>query len=334
MSGRKRVAFAMSDSALDRIFPAERLAAVAAVADIAGHVSEFGSASSRRILGDVDVLITGWGSPRLDTDVLDAIPNLEAVLHSAGTVKPYLAEEVLLRGVQVSTAAAANAVPVAEYTVAMIVLAAKRVLPLARRYREERREIDVERDFPGLGAFDKRVGIIGASTIGRLVVRLLRSYRFEVVVYDPYLDDDGAAALGVELVGLDDLLATSDVVSVHAPSLPSTWNLVDARGIERMRTDATLINTARGEIIDQAALTRRVLAGELYAILDVTSPWILDPAHPLYTSGRALLTPHIAGSYGTELGRLAESVLEELVRLTDGRALAHRLSPARFAVTA
>ncbi len=334
MSPRKRVAFAMTTAALNRVFPPRQIDAIAETADVLGHIVEFESDRARGILADVEVLITGWGSPRVDTRVLAAAPNLEAILHSAGTIKPYVSEAVVRSGIRVSTAAAANAVPVAEYTVAMIVLAAKRVLPMARHYRDARRAFDVETSYPQLGAFEKRVGIVGASTIGRLVIELLRAYRFEVVVFDPYLSDDDAAHLAVKSVGLDELLATSDVVSVHAPSLPSTHNLIDAHGINLMRADATLINTARGEIIDQDALTARVVAGELYAILDVTVPWILEAEHPLYVAERALLTPHIAGSYGTELGRLAESVREELARLSSGDDLAHGLTAARFAVTA
>ncbi|MCD2442957.1 hydroxyacid dehydrogenase [Agromyces sp. SYSU K20354] len=323
----------MSEPVRRRVFPAERIAEFEAVADVAGFLTEFESDASRRVISEVDVLVTGWGAPRIDAAVLAAAPRLEAILHSAGTVKPYLTEEVLARGIRVSSAAAANAAPVAEYTVAMILLANKHVLPIAARYRVLEAEFDVEAEFP-LGNYDKRIGIVGASTIGRLVIELLRPYSLEVVVYDPFLDVEEAARLGVRSVGLEELCATSDVVSVHAPSLPSTRGLLDAALIGRMRTGATLVNTSRGEIIDQDALVARVTAGELYAILDVTVPWVLEAGHPFYSSDRVLLTPHIAGSLGTELGRLARSVLDELRRLTDGEELAHRVEVERLAITA
>ena len=331
---RRRITFAMKESVRERVFPAARLAEFAEIADIQGFVTEYGSGAAQRVLAGTDVLITGWGAPRLTPDALAAAPRLEAVLHAAGTVKPYLSQEVLERGIRVSSAAAANAVPVAEYTVAMIVLANKNVLPIAARYRSAEDDIDAEAEFPALGNYDKRVGIVGASTIGRIVIDLLRAYALDVVVYDPFLDEPEARRLGVRSVPLDELLATSDVVSVHAPSLPSTADLLDARGIALMRRGATLINTARGEIVDQDALERRVLAGELFAILDVTVPWVLEAGHPFYTSDRVLLTPHIAGSLGSELGRLAHSVLAELRRLSAGDALAHELDAARFAITA
>lgn len=335
MSARRPViAFAMQESVRQRVFPARVMREYEAAAEIAGFLTEFDSDAALAVLAGAEVLVTGWGAPRIDAAVLDAAPRLEAVLHAAGTVKPYLAPEVLERGVRVSSAAAANAVPVAEYAVAMIVLAGKRVLPIARRYQELQDDFDIEAAFPGMGNYGQRIGIIGASKIGRIVIDMLKAYTFEIVVYDPFLTDAEAAELGVTAVSLDELLRTSQVVSVHAPSLPSTRNLVDARGIELMPRGATLVNTARGEIIDQDALTRRVLAGELFAILDVTVPWILASDHPLYTSEFALLTPHIAGSLGVELERLAATMLDELRRFSRGEPLVHEIESELLSITA
>ncbi|WP_243648430.1 hydroxyacid dehydrogenase [Agromyces fucosus] len=329
-----RVAFAMAPDVRERVFPAARIARIEEIAEVVGFLSEFDSDASRRVLSEADVLVTGWGAPFIDAAVLDAAPRLTAVLHSAGTIKPFLSDDVLERGIRVSTAASANAVPVAEYTAAMIVLANKKVLPIAARYLALREEFDVEAAFPGMGNYDKRIGIVGASKIGRKVIELLRVYELDVVVYDPYLSEDDAEGLGVEAVGLDELLSTSDVVSVHAPSLPATHGLIDARGIGLMRAGATLLNTARGEIIDQEALTERVLAGELFAILDVSTPWVLAADHPLYGHEHVLLTPHVAGSLGVELGRLADVVHDELQRLVDGRDLAHEVEADRLSITA
>lgn len=331
---RPVIAFAMAASVRERVFPEAMIREYEALADVAGFLTEFESAEARAVLADVEVLVTGWGAPRLDAALLEAAPRLETVLHAAGTVKPYLSPELLEHGVRVSSAAAANAVPVAEYTVAMIVLAGKRVLPIARRYRELQDDFDVETTFPGMGNYGQRIGIVGASKIGRIVIEMLKAYTFDVVVHDPYLSEADATCLGVTAVSLDELLRTSDVVSVHAPSLPSTRNLLDARGIDLMPVGATLVNTARGEVVDQEALTRRVVACELFAILDVTVPWILEKGHPLYTSEHVLLTPHIAGSFGAELGRLSAAMLDELRRIAAGDPLVHEIEPELLAITA
>lgn len=331
---RLKIAFAMGPDVRQRIFPEVRVAAFAEFADVVGFVSEFETDAARAVLAEVEVLVTGWGCPAVDASALEAAPRLRAILHSAGTVKSVITDEVWDRGIAVSSAAAANAVPVAEYTVAMIILANKKVLPIAARYKALRSDFDVEAAFPGLGNFEKRIGIVGASKIGRKVVELLQPYDFDVVVYDPFLSSDEARVMGVTVVGLDELLSTSDVVSVHAPSLPATHGLLDARGIELMRPGTTLINTARGEIIDQAALTRRVLSGELFAILDVTNPWILAEDHPLYEHEHVLLTPHIAGSLGGELGQLAVVALSEARRLAHGLSLEHEVDARQLAITA
>ncbi|MCE4026240.1 hydroxyacid dehydrogenase [Microbacterium sp. Au-Mic1] len=332
--GRPRVVLAMPEVARERMFPAARLAELDEVAEVVGELGEFSSARARRILADTEVLVTGWGSPFVGADILDLAPRLRAVLHSAGSIRAYVDPAILHRGVAVSSMAAANAVPVAEYTVAMIVLAGKRILPMAADYRRDPRAFDIEAAYPDLGNHGKQVGIVGASKIGRLVIALLRAYDLDVVVHDPYLDELDAEDLGVRTVGLDELLETSDVVSVHAPSLPSTLGLIDARGIGRMRRGATLINTARGEIVDQDALTARILAGDLYAVLDVTTPEVLPAGHPLLGSDRVLITPHAAGSLGSELGRLAASVCEELRQLARDEPLAHGIEPERLEITA
>ncbi|KRC63138.1 hydroxyacid dehydrogenase [Agromyces sp. Root81] len=324
----------MAPDVQERIFTPERMAAFAEVVDLAGVLTEFESDAARQVLAETEILVTGWGSPPVDEVTLAAAPRLRAILHAAGSVKHHVTSEVWDRGIQVSSAAAANAVPVAEYTAAMIVLANKRVLPIAGRYRAERRAFDVEQRFPGLGNFGKRIGIVGASKIGRNVIELLRPYAVEVVVYDPFLSVDDASDLGVEIVGLDELLATSDVVSVHAPSLPETHGMIDARGIGLMRPGTTLVNTARGELIDQEALTARVLGGDLFAILDVTTPWVLDADHPLFDHEHVLLTPHIAGSLGVELGRLADVALDETIRLARGLPLEYAVQADELSFTA
>ncbi|MEI3848877.1 MULTISPECIES: hydroxyacid dehydrogenase [Microbacterium] len=331
---RPAILFAMPEDFHDRVFDDARRSAFAAVGDVLGRVEEFASPAARGLLARAEVLLTGWGSPLLDAEALDAAPRLSAVLHAAGSVKHHLTDEVWHRGILVSSAAATNAFPVAQFTLAMVLLAGKRVLPIARRYARTRTELDAQAEFPGLGNVDKRVGIVGASRIGRHVIALLRPHGYDVVVHDPFLAEADAEALGVRAVDLDELVATSDVVSIHAPSLPETRHMLDERRIAMLRPGATLINTARGELIDQDALTRRVLRGDLYAILDVTTPWVLDPDHPFYAHENVLLTPHIAGSLGTELRGLADSALAELRRLAAGEPLAHPVRVEELSITA
>jgi phosphoglycerate dehydrogenase-like enzyme len=286
-----------------RLFDPRRLAAVA---DLVA-------------LEQAEVVLSGWGCPPLDALLLAQAPELRAVVHAAGGVKGHVTDACWDRGLLVSTAAGANAEPVAEYTLARILLANKAADRLARAYRTRRAAIDLITEFPGVGNLGKTVGIVGLSRIGKRVVELLEPFDLRVLVSDPYVEGS---------VELDELLATSDVVSLHAPSLPSTRHMLDARRLALLRDGATLINTARGALIDQDALVAELVSGRIDAVIDVTEPEVLPPDSPLYDLPNVVLTPHIAGALGVEVRRLGDSALDELERYARGEPFAHPVTRA------
>ncbi|GAA1578755.1 MULTISPECIES: hydroxyacid dehydrogenase [Kribbella] len=276
-------------------------------------------------LAEADVLLTGWGCPRITAEVLDAAPKLRAVVHAAGTVKTFVDPVVFERGVEVSSAAAANAIPVAEFTVAAIVLAAKR----AFRQRDWFRTSGTKRPLPGapiLGTLGTTVGVLGASRIGRQVIERLRYLDVDVLVSDPYLSRAEAAALGARWCELPELFAASDIVTVHAPLLPETRGLVTGELLAAMPDGGVLINTARGPVVDHAALERECVAGRLDAILDVTDPEPLPPDSPMLRLPNVFVTPHLAGAMGNESTRLGDAAVAELERLAAGHPLAHGIT--------
>ncbi|MBT2448913.1 hydroxyacid dehydrogenase [Streptomyces sp. ISL-43] len=309
-----------------------RLGATARL-DPALLVTDFSAADPARVR-DAEVLLTGWGCPPLTERALELLPALRAVVHTAGSVKGLMTEAAWRRGLSVTSAAEANARPVAEFTVAAIVFANKRVLATARAYREARIQLNPLGLYPGIGNYRRTVGIVGASRIGRRVIELLRSYDAQVLVHDPYLEADEAKALGVEPVCLDELMVRGDVVSVHAPQTAETRHLLDAGRLALMRDGATLVNTARGSLVDTDALTAELVSGRLHAVLDVTHPEVLPSDSPLYDLPNVLLTPHIAGSLGNELGRLAACAAEELERYARGLPFAYAVHPASLAHSA
>ncbi|WP_329614406.1 hydroxyacid dehydrogenase [Streptomyces brevispora] len=273
-------------------------------------------------LAEAEVLFTCWGATPLTAPVLAAAPRLRAVVHAAGSVKHHITDACWERGIAVTSAAAANALPVAEFTLAAILFAGKRVLHSADRYRALRADHDWLTELDGSGNYRRTVGIIGASRIGRRVIELLRPFDLDVLLYDPYTDAEQAARLGARLTSLDELCASSSVVSVHAPQLPETHHLIGRAQLAAMPTGATLINTARGSLVDEDALLPELTSGRLHAVLDVTHP---DPPlapSPLYDLPNVLLTPHVAGSLGNELHRMADQALDELERFASGRPFA------------
>ncbi|MER5208203.1 hydroxyacid dehydrogenase [Streptomyces sp. NPDC002825] len=273
-------------------------------------------------LAEAEILLTCWGAPPLTAEVLARAPRLGAVVHAAGSVKHHITEACWERGLRVTSAAAANALPVAEYTLAAILLAGKRVLRSARRYAELRTDDAWLTESAPWGNYRRTVGIVGASRIGRRVVELLRPFDFEVLLYDPYVD---VPPPGVELVGLDELCARSTIVSVHAPQLPSTRHMIGAAQLAAMPAGTTLINTARGSLVDEAALLPHLVSGRLHAILDVTDPELPASESPLWTLPNVLLTPHVAGSLGNELHRMADRAIEEVARYGRGEPFAEEV---------
>jgi phosphoglycerate dehydrogenase-like enzyme len=292
--------------------------------DQAVVAERFDTAAIRAALASAEFLITGWGCPPITAAVLDAAPRLRAILHTAGSVKAHVTPECWERGLAVTSAAAANAVPVAEYTLAAILFAGKDVFRLRDRYHAAR-HFTVAEVQTGVGNHGRTVGVIGASRIGRRVIELLRSFDVDVYLFDPYVDAITAAELGARLVDLDTLLRTCDVVSVHAPGNPQTHRLVGAQQLALMRDGATLINTARGALVDTDALIKHLEAGRLYAVLDVTDPEPLPADSALWALPNVFLTPHIAGSHGNELARMGTCIIDELERILDGRPFEHAI---------
>lgn len=319
----------MTAENVPHLFPPEVLAYLRKSVDIdpTAVAGDFTDPRIRETLARTEILVTGWGCPCLDATALDAAPKLRAVLHSAGSVKGFVTPEVWRRGIAVSSAAAANALPVAEYTLAMILLAGKDLFAARDRLRTER-AFPGWGLVPGIGNYGRRVGVIGASRIGRRVIELLRPFDLRVTLTDPYVDEAGAAALGVPLLPLDDLLRTSDIVTVHAPETPRTRRLIGRRELSLMPDGAVLINTARGALVDHDALIDELRTGRLSAILDVTDPEPLPADSPLFDLPNAFLTPHLAGSQGNELARLGRTVAEEAERLLAGGQLAHAIDRA------
>ncbi|MCI1748810.1 MAG: hydroxyacid dehydrogenase [Acidipropionibacterium sp.] len=218
-----------------------------------------------------------------------------------------------------------NADPVAQYTLAALLWSGKRVPWLARGARDL---LDPQTRADGvleLSNWHRRIGIIGFSRVGRAVLEALaqpflrRTMAPRLLVADPYADAARVAEAGAELVGLDELLGRSDVVSLHAPNTPETRGMIGAREFSLMPDGATFINTARGALVDHDALLAECSSGRLSAILDVTDPEPLPADSPLLNCPGIVITPHVAGSLGTEIDRMADGALDELERLVAGR---------------
>lgn len=320
---------AMSRDVFDEQFDQQRIDRLRLLADVPDPVftDDLDDPSLRDRLAQVEVLLTGWGAPSLDQDRLERMPQLKVMLHCAGSIRYQVTEEFWRRGIRASSVAEVNAVPVAEYTLAAVIFAGKKA-PFIAADPESRRGHGLHIDRYGeLSNLGRTIGVVGFSRIGRRVVGLLQQLgNVTCLVADPYVDEQEVRAAGAELVGFDELLPRVDVLSLHAPALPSTKHMVGARELASLRDHATLINTARGSLVDTAALESECVSGRINAILDVTEPEPLPADSVLYSLPNVMITPHLAGSLGSELYRMTDAALDELERYAAGIPLAEEVT--------
>lgn len=285
------------------------------------------------ILGDpqkfaeVEYIFSTWGMPPFtEEEIRRCLPNLKCVFYAAGTVQGF-ARPFLNCGVKVFSAWAANAVPVAEYTVAQIILAGKDFYCQTRLLKENRWEDAQNRRGSHIGNYRRRVGLIGCGMIGAMVAERLKAYSLEVLAYDPFMSAEKAEALGVAPCSLEELFSSCAVVSNHLANNAATQKLLRYAHFSSMPQYGTFINTGRGAQVAEdelvQALTERP---DLTAVLDVTDPEPSPPDHPFYSLPNCFLTPHIAGSLGGEVVRMAEYMVNEYERYVSGQ-------PCKYEVT-
>ena len=254
------------------------------------------------LLPGVDGYIAGLDS--IDAAALAAADGLRVVARYGVGVDNVDLAAAAARGIVVTNTPGANARSVAELTVALLLLLARPVL----RAAAETRAGGWPR-LPGLSLAGKTVGLVGFGAIGRQTARLLAGFDCRLLAYDPLLNEATAAALGVRAAGLDELLATSDFVSLHAPVTPATRGMVDAAFLARMKPGAALVNTARGELVDEAALLDALANGRLRgAALDAFAAEPPGGDNPLLALPNVIATPHMGAHTDgatTVMGRMA-----------------------------
>ena len=290
-----------------------------------GHFATNNFAARAHELNEVELIFATWGMPALSPPQLDALPNLKAVFYAAGSVQNF-ARPFLERGVTICSAWAANGVPVAEWTMAQIILANKGYWPNMRAASQPQTRKNAPHAHGNFGA---TVAILGAGQIGRRVIELLQPFELKIIVFDPFLSAHDAEILGVEIVDLDAAFARGQVVSNHLANLPATVGLLRGAHFAKLPMNATFINTGRGATVCENEMIEILRARpDVTALLDVTDPEPPLPDSPWYQMPNVHLTSHIAGSIGDETVRMADYMIAEWQRWQRGQDLHYQVTMA------
>jgi len=313
-------------------------------AQIAQHVEIYAPVQSGKIvaenpqlLADCEVIFSGWGMAKADAAFLTAAPKLKAIFYGAGSIKGFTTDEFWDRNILVSSAYAANGVPVSEYAFSQIIFCLKRGYEFARAMREGKGRIwwSVRDQIHIPGALGSTVGIISLGMIGRRVCSLLRNLDVKVLAYDPFAKPAQAKELGVELASLEDVFKRSDVVSLHTPWLKETEGMITGAHLASMKHNSSFINTSRGAIVrEQEMIEVLQRRPDIQAVIDVTWPEPPVDDSPLFALPNVVVTPHVSGPVGAEIRRQGRYVVKELLRYVNGQPLEFGVDKARAATLA
>jgi phosphoglycerate dehydrogenase-like enzyme len=278
---------------------------------------------------EAEILITGWGSPPLRAAVLDSMPHLKMIAHSAGTVAS-VDFQAWRRGIAVTNVMPIMALGVAEFTLTCMLGGLRRFDALLKPALWDSSPF-FRVPKVAFALRGKKVGLIGFGIIAREVLSLLRPFGCTILVHDPFLDPAALLAQGIQPASLDELLAACDIVSLHAPGVPANADLLNERRLRRLKPGAILINTARGILIDHDALARVAADGQIGVYLDVTRPEPLPPDHPLRQLNNVVLTPHVAGPTVEGWPMMGEACVEDVARFVRGEPLKYPVTEAQYA---
>jgi phosphoglycerate dehydrogenase-like enzyme len=283
----------------------------------------------RRLLADADALVTTWDSPRFDEELLDLAPRLGLVAHCGGEVKGRFARPLFER-LTIANAPGPMAHLVAEMAVTFLLMSARGIDAYRAALRRPSNRIYERLHLEGAGPETLRgrtVGLLGFGRIGRETARLLRPFGSRLLVHDPFVTDATVRATGATPSTLPKLLRASEYLVLAAGLTDATRGLIDRAALRLLPDGATVVNVARGAIVDLGALTAEVRSGRLRCALDVTDPDEPLPVHhPLRRMRGAIVTPHV-GAAAVEVRRaMADIVLDALERFSRGERVKTRVS--------
>ena len=341
MSDKRQVLYVCTPSHTERVFHAETWQQMVDTFDVTWRDSgeAWTSEEMAAAAPGMDAVVTGWGAPPTSEEFFEAADKLQIIAHSAGSVRSMVADDLverycIPRGIDIFSANVAIACNVAESAVGMLLMTMRHWPQFNNYFHATGEWINPDYDKNGQYLLGSTLGVVSASRVGREVIRLLAPWNLTVLLYDPYVTDEQAAEMGVEMVGLDKLFERADHVTVHAPSLAETDKMIGAAQLAKLRDGATLVNTSRGSVIDHDALQAECATGRLNICLDVTVPEPLPADSGFRGLDNVIITPHCSGSGFYGYLRIGDTTVVALVDRFAGRPVDGAVPLERYATIA
>jgi len=285
------------------------------------YASSYDRQEQLDLAAKADFLWVGW--PRVDAEMIKQAPKLK-LIHKCGVgVDKIDLDAARQRGLTVYLTAGINAIPVSEMAL-LLMLAVMRHLVYANINLRNRKWVQTELKGMNRHLTGRTVGIVGMGNIGKNLVALLKGFACRILYYDVVrLPPEMEMTLGIIYRSLEELLRQSEVVSLHVPATPETEYMINAATLAMMDRGAILINTARGELIDEAALVEALQKGIIAgAGLDVFAQEPIDPGSPLLKLDNVILSPHVAGSTLNNMSARAVRIAKNLEAFLAGGEIA------------
>ncbi len=277
---------------------------------------QFSKEELAEVLHGFDAIITGWGHPMLGREVLEGNDRLKMIVHTGGTVGNLVDSYAYEKGIRVFSGNNLYAESVAEGTVAYILMALRRLPDYIEMVRkgEWRTESDLWE-----GLLDRTVGIVGLGTISKIVVRMLQPFRVKLKIYSHYeIEPEFCEKYNVEVVSLDEIFSTCDVVSVHSALNPENRGLIGKHHFEMLRDGSLFLNTSRGAVIDETALIEELEKNRFRAVLDVFCQEPLAFDSKLRSLENVYCIPHMAGPTLDRRKWITKALVDEMRKFFDG----------------
>lgn len=282
----------------------------------------------REALAGVDVCVCGWGTPRFDEFVLEKAADLKLIAYLCGSVGGIVSDTLYQRGIRVISGNDVFAETLAEGTLAYMMTALRRVPEYSKDMQETGWSVP---GFYTQSIIGKTIGIVGLGATSRYLIEMLKPFHVKIKLFSRHLPEDQAKAFGVEKADLETIFSCCDVVSLHCARNAQNYHMVSHDLLRYMKPGALLVNTARGDIVDEMALAEHVRSGHIRAILDVYETEPLPRDSSLRGLKNCILIPHMGGPTIDRRRDAARIVLEDIQSFRENGLLMHEVSQERAA---